>query len=50
MKIQLCPLCVGSGIVSKPPWIPSDVHEWISGETGYTCSVCNGSGIIFVSE
>ena len=50
MKAQKCPKCDGQGTVAKPPWVPGDVHEWISGETGYICDVCNGSGIIYVPE
>ena len=50
MKAQKCPKCDGQGTVAKPPWVPGDVHEWTSGETGYTCTVCNGSGIIYVPD
>ena len=51
MKAQKCPKCDGQGTVSKPPWVDGDVHEWDdSSSGGYTCQVCNGSGIIYVPE
>lgn len=42
-----CPKCDGQGIVSKPPWVAGDVHQWSSAETAYTCDVCNGAKIIW---
>jgi hypothetical protein len=46
VNYQLCPKCNGQGIVSKPPWVPDDVHEWSSSSTTFVCNVCNGSKII----
>ena len=43
---QLCPKCNGQGIVSKPPYIAGDVHEWVSSCCTFTCDVCNGAKII----
>lgn len=43
---QLCPKCNGQGIVSKPPYIAGDVHEWASTQVSFQCDVCNGSKII----
>lgn len=43
---QLCPKCLGQGIVSKPPWIAADVHEWSATSTNFPCDVCNGSKIL----
>jgi predicted nucleic acid-binding Zn-ribbon protein len=46
MSFQLCPKCQGQGIVSKPPWIPSDVNSWSSSSLSFVCNVCNGSKIL----
>jgi len=44
---QKCPVCDGTGLVSKPPWIAGDVNEWVdSSSVPYTCKTCLGSGII----
>ena len=43
---QLCPKCNGQGIVSKPPYVAGDVHEWSSTSATFTCDVCNGAKII----
>lgn len=44
-----CPVCNGSGKVSRPPNIAGDVHSW-SGSTNcgpWQCNACLGSGIIW---
>jgi hypothetical protein len=47
MSMQLCPKCNGQGIVSRPPWIPSDQTTWMSHTLGpYQCNVCNGAKVI----
>src|SRR5262245_30836318 len=43
---QLCPKCLGQGIVSRPPWIAADVQQWSGTEANYQCNVCNGAKII----
>jgi len=43
---QKCPKCDGQGIVSKPPYVAGDVHEWSSTSAVHTCNVCNGAKII----
>jgi DnaJ-class molecular chaperone len=43
---QLCPKCNGQGIVSKPSYVPGDVHEWNSTSSSFMCDVCWGSKII----
>lgn len=43
----VCPKCQGQGLVSKPPWLPAGIDKWTSGETAYTCDVCNGQKIIY---
>ena len=40
-----CPVCDGTGIVSKPPHIAGDVHEWTSDRCTYPCQACGGKGI-----
>ena len=42
-----CPVCDGTGLVSRPPWIAGDVESWDSDRTSYECSVCNGDKIIW---
>lgn len=43
---QKCPKCDGQGMLSKPPYIAGDVHQWSASECAFTCDVCNGSKII----
>jgi DnaJ-class molecular chaperone len=45
-----CPVCYGTGLVSRPPWVPGDVNEWqASGIGPYTCRTCFGRGVIWSS-
>lgn len=45
--VVLCPKCGGQGHVAKPPWVPGDVHTWVSaGVTSYPCRVCSGIGVL----
>jgi hypothetical protein len=46
---QLCPKCNGQGIVSKPPYIAGDVHEWASASITFTCDVCNGAKVLYAT-
>lgn len=43
---QLCPKCNGQGIVSKPPYVAGDVHQWASSSSSFTCDVCNGVKVL----
>ena len=43
---QTCPKCNGQGSVSKPPYVPGDVHQWSSTSINFICDVCNGAKII----
>lgn len=45
-EYQLCPKCNGQGQVSRPPYLAGDIDTWTSNQTGYTCNVCHGDGII----
>ena len=48
---QKCPVCEGTGLVSRPPWVAGDQDCWVSSSTGpYTCRACNGQGIIMAPE
>jgi len=43
-----CPVCDGTGLVSRPPDIPGDQNTWSANGTGpYKCHACKGSGIIW---
>lgn len=46
LRYQLCPKCLGQGIVSKPPWVPGDVHEWTSSACTFVCDLCNGQKVV----
>jgi DnaJ-class molecular chaperone len=46
MIYQKCPKCDGQGIVSKPPWVAGDQHQWCSSSTSFVCDVCNGKKVI----
>lgn len=50
MEYQLCPKCNGQGIVSKPPYVAGDVHQWSSTSTSFPCDVCLGQKIIAKPE
>ena len=42
-----CPICDGTGKVSRPPWIAGDVHEYATTSCGpWPCHVCV-NGIIW---
>ena len=43
-----CPVCDGTGLVSRPPHIAGDVESWADSSSGpYQCKGCNGSGIVW---
>lgn len=43
-----CPVCDGTGLVSRPPNVAGDVESWPASETGpYQCKVCNGTGVLW---
>ncbi len=42
-----CPVCDGTGLVSKPNHIAGDQESWTAHTTGpYPCKVCDGSGVL----
>ena len=45
-----CPVCDGTGLVSKPPWIAGDQQTWVSSSTGpWPCKACDGTGIVWAN-
>jgi hypothetical protein len=44
-----CPVCDGTGLVSKPPGIAGDVMEWTSSSVNHPCRRCK-DGIIWEKE
>lgn len=43
-----CPVCNGSGLVSRPPHLAGDVITFTSSETGpWPCRACDGTGILW---
>ena len=43
-----CPVCDGTGKVSRPPGVAGDIDSWSSSETGpYDCRACWGNAIIW---
>jgi len=46
-----CPICDGTGMVLRPPWVAGDVQQWASTGAGpYPCRPCSGGGIIWSKE
>lgn len=52
MTPHKCPVCEGTGKVSRPPWVAGDVYEWVSSSScgPYTCSACNGTGLVWSND
>lgn len=45
-----CPVCDGSGLVSRPPWIAGDQPYFATSSVGpWPCKVCQGAGILWES-
>lgn len=43
-----CPVCEGTGLVSKPPHIAGDQQTWTDSQPRpYPCQACGGSGIVW---
>jgi len=44
---QKCPVCNGTGLVSRSPWVIGDIPGWSNAEAGlYPCQACGGRGMI----
>lgn len=43
-----CPVCNGTGLVSRPPGMAGDVEDWSSTDcVPYTCKACSGTCIVW---
>lgn len=43
-----CPVCDGTGLVSRPPGVAADQQEWVSYTAGpFSCRACGGSGVLW---
>ena len=48
VKPHACPVCNGTGIVSRPPWVAGDQETWESGgATTWLCKACDGKGVLW---
>jgi len=48
---QKCPVCDGTGLVSRPPHIAGDQLTWSdSGAGPYQCRRCGGTGTVLTPE
>lgn len=49
MVLQACPVCQGTGLVSRPPWVAGDQAQWSSTSCGpWPCRACSGAGVLAV--
>ena len=43
-----CPVCDGSGLVSRPPGVAGDVPSWVGGTVcTFECRACGGKGLVW---
>jgi DnaJ-class molecular chaperone len=43
-----CPVCDGSGLVNRPPWVAGDQQVfWTSSCGPWQCNACGGSGVLW---
>lgn len=46
-----CPICDGTGLVSRPPTIARDLPVWTDrNATVYSCHACLGTGVLWCQE
>lgn len=46
-----CPVCDGTGLVNRPPWVAGDVPAWTDSSLGpYHCRACDGTGILWSTD
>ena len=51
MSEQKCPVCDGTGLVSKPPWVAGDQTQWTTSSAGpWPCKRCNGIGTLAAAD
>lgn len=47
-KPYKCPICDGTGLVSRPPGVAGDQETQVDNQTGpYECRPCLGSGVLW---
>jgi len=50
IEVHKCPVCDGTGLVSRPPWVAGDAEFWYTSDAGpWSCKSCFGRGIIYVN-
>lgn len=42
-----CPVCDGTGLVSKPPWTAGDHLTWSTVQVTWVCPACNGERLVW---
>ncbi len=43
-----CPICDGTGLVSRPPGVAGDQMTWDdNGTSPYDCGPCKGTGVLW---
>ena len=51
MKPYKCPVCDGTGKVSRPSYLAGDLQEWSGSSSGpFSCQACVGSGIVWKQD
>ncbi len=46
-----CPVCNGTGLVSRPPGGAGDQPDWCdTGTAPYNCGPCEGTGVLWREE
>ena len=51
MTPHKCPVCDGTGLVSRPPFVAGDTNEWSSSSCGpWSCRACNGCGVLWAND
>ena len=44
---QKCPVCDGTGLMLRPPWVAGDQETWTDTQCGpYPCKICSGIGLL----
>jgi DnaJ-class molecular chaperone len=46
MEWQKCPVCDGTGRLSRPSYIPGDQPTWVGSSSTFLCHACHGAGVI----
>ena len=47
VTLHKCPVCDGTGLVSRPSHVAGDQQTWSDSNAGpYECSTCGGKGVL----